>query len=79
MNERILYSVYTLVMHLTHHNTGQQQLKCVGVDALKPAMVMSAGQAVECYQQIVKYSVPARNMEQAQIYHSKILTHQVET
>ena len=50
-----------------------------GVDALKPAMVMMTGQAVECYQQIVKYSVPVGDMNQAQIYRSKILTHQVET
>jgi len=42
-------------------------------------MEMTAGLTVECYQQIVKYSVPASNMDQTQIYHSKILTHQVET
>lgn len=79
MNERVLYSVYTLVMYLTHHNTGQQQLKCAAVDALKPAMAITAGQTVECYQQIIKYRVPGGDMNQAQIYRSKILTNQVET
>lgn len=65
------------MMHLTHHNTRQQQLKFGGVDALK--LVMTAGQTVECYQQIMKYRVPVSDMNHAQIYHNKILTHQVET
>jgi len=59
-------------MHLTQENTAQQQLKCGLVDALRLVMEMTAGLTVECCQQI-------GDMDQAQIYREKILTHQVET
>jgi len=50
-----------------------------GVEALNLAMEMSAELTVECCQQIVKYMVHSGDMNQAQIYRRKILTHQVAT
>jgi len=42
-------------------------------------MEMTAGLTVECCQQTVEYRIPVGDMNQAQIYRMKILTHQVET
>ncbi len=49
-----------------------------GVDALEIAMDMTDDLTVECCQQIVKYMVDIGDMNKAQIYRRKILTHQVE-
>jgi hypothetical protein len=48
-----------------------------GIDALNMAMEMSADLTVECCKQIVKYMVHTGDMNQAQTYRRKILTHQV--
>ena len=58
---------------LLESNNGQ------GIDAHKLAMEMSAELTVECCQQIVNYMVHIGDMNQAQTYRRKILTHQVET
>lgn len=50
-----------------------------GVYALDLDMEMSARLTVECCRQIDKHMVHTANMNQAQIYRSKILTYQVVT
>jgi len=62
---------YEIGCLLLKSNDGQ------GVDSLNLAMEMSAELTVECCQQIVKYMVHTGDMNQAQIYRRKILTHQV--